>query len=737
MKTSGKVLITGGYGFIGSHVAERFNKEGYKVYIIDDLSSGRADNITIKHKGFNLDIIDQKCEEIFRSNRFDVVVHLAAITESHELNESLNEYTKSNVLGLSNILELSSKYNVSKVIFASSVDVYGDKGNGPYNEEMKVMPHTSLGISKEAGEGYCNYYSKRYNLETVILRISNVYGPRQPKQNGTLSNVLQKVSDDDTKLVINDKGYETRDYIYVEDVAFAIYECAIRKCQGTFNLSTNTENSLNDIMKYLKKVMDIDNVTYIDSVKNNGQHRLDNSLLINTVNWEPKYSLEEGLRKTLVWNKIHNDRVEDITETEVDNTEKNSHKILPYLENLIGFMIVAVFSYMQLLHENTAYSYNWDYKLIYIILIGIVYGIKQVSIAIALSCSLQIVLYLYTGRDIISFFYNVDNIAHLSIYILIGLIIGYVIDRKNRDIRFSNEAYDQSIEDYSFLNQIYDRILIQKNKLENQIIDSNDSFAKIYETTAKLESVEVEDIYTGAINVIEKIMKTDRVTLYILDNTKNFMRLVAKSKKLGKSIPVSVKVSDYTEIQDVIESKSVYVNRKLKPNIPILISPVYDNEDVVGIVSIHDVEFEELSLYYENLFHVVMRLISSSLSRAYRYKEDTRYIRYKGDTRFLQGEAFYNLLKSKEKARKSFEINYMVLTVDYSIDKADEDYYKLLSGRLSKVVRETDYLCMDEDDNIYILLSNIDQEDAGLVIERFRKNGIYVTIVESEQLLSA
>lgn len=736
MKTLGKVLITGGYGFIGSHVAERFNKEGYKIYIIDDLSSGRADNITIKHKRFNLDIIDQKCEEIFRSNRFDIVIHLAAVTESYGLNESLNEYTKSNVLGLSNILELSSKYNVPKVIFASSADVYGNRGNGPYTEDMKIMPHTSLGISKEAGEGYCRYYSKRYNLETVILRISNVYGPRQPKQNGTLSNILGKVFDDE-KLVINDNGYDSRDYIYVEDVAFAIYQCATMKCHGTFNLSTNTENSLNDIFEFLKKVTDIDNVTYEEYAKNIGQHRLNNSLLMNMINWEPKYSLEEGLRKTLVWNKIHNDRVEDIPETEVDNTQRTTPKILPYLENLIGFLIVAVFSYMQLLHEDVAYNYNWDYKLIYIILIGIVYGIKQVSIAIALSCSLQIVLYLYTGRDIISFFYNVDNIAHLSIYILIGLIIGYVIDRKNRDIIFTNEAYDQSVEDYSFLNKIYNRILIQKNKLENQIIDSNDSFAKIYETTAKLESVEVEDVYTGAINVIEKIMKTDRVTLYILDNTQQFMRLVAKSKKLGKSIPVSVKVSDYTEIQDVIISKGVYVNRKLKPNIPILISPVYDNEDVVAIVSIHDVKFEELSLYYENLFHVVMRLISSSLSRAYRYKEDTRYMRYKGDTRFLQGEAFSNLLISKEKARKSFEIDYIVLAVDYSIDKMNEEYYKLLSGRLSEVIRETDYLCMDEDNNVYILLSNIDQEAVQLVIERFRMNDVYVTIVESEKLLSA
>ena len=120
-----KVLVTGGYGFIGSFVAERFFKEGYKVFILDNLSSGKQRNVSIPHKAFALDVADKKCDEVFKSNKFDVVVHLAAqVSVATSMEDPLLD-SDTNVLGLVNMLKLSSKYGVSKFIFASSAAVYG------------------------------------------------------------------------------------------------------------------------------------------------------------------------------------------------------------------------------------------------------------------------------------------------------------------------------------------------------------------------------------------------------------------------------------------------------------------------------------------------------------------------------------------------------------------------------------------------------------------------------------
>lgn len=123
-----KVLITGGYGFIGSHVADRFYKEGYEVYIIDDFSAGRRERVACKHKGFTLSVEDSACEEVFRSFTFDIVVHLAAQANVQTSVVTPKKDAQSNVLGLVNMLSLAERYKVGKFLFASTTAIYGSQG---------------------------------------------------------------------------------------------------------------------------------------------------------------------------------------------------------------------------------------------------------------------------------------------------------------------------------------------------------------------------------------------------------------------------------------------------------------------------------------------------------------------------------------------------------------------------------------------------------------------------------
>ena len=190
-----KVLITGGYGFIGSFVAERFYKEGYEVFIIDNLSTGNKQNVDFKHKGYVLSVEDRKCEEIFRSNRFDTVVHLAAQVNVKTSIEDPILDSKSNVLGLSNMLSLAQKYNVHKFILASSAAVYGNNDEIPLSESSTCDPISPYGINKWIGETYCRKWKELYGLDTLCFRFSNVYGPRQGSvgEGGVISIFMEKV----------------------------------------------------------------------------------------------------------------------------------------------------------------------------------------------------------------------------------------------------------------------------------------------------------------------------------------------------------------------------------------------------------------------------------------------------------------------------------------------------------------------------------------------------------------
>jgi len=307
-----KVLITGGYGFIGSHVVDRFYKEGYEVYIIDDFSAGRRENVACKHKSYNLSVEDAACEEVFRSFPFDVVVHLAAQASVHASIKDPKADVKSNVLGLVNMLALAEKYKASKFLFASTAAVYGARDKVPLTEADVANPISPYGMSKWTGESYCAKWKELYGLDTVSFRFSNVYGPRQGSEGE--AGVIAKFHScllSGRLLEIFGDGEQTRDFIYVEDVADALFRASHSDLTGVHNLSTNTETSVNTLASTLISLHGKGGVVY--QPKREGDiHRssLSNEKLRNHLDWAPVYNLEEGLKRTYAYFKSQQEKEE-------------------------------------------------------------------------------------------------------------------------------------------------------------------------------------------------------------------------------------------------------------------------------------------------------------------------------------------------------------------------------------------------------------------------------------------
>ncbi|MER2171942.1 MAG: NAD-dependent epimerase/dehydratase family protein, partial [Psychrobacillus psychrodurans] len=298
-----RVLITGGYGFIGSHVADRYYKEGYEVFIIDDLSTGNRENITFKHKGYILSVKDPKCEEIFKSYQFDVVVHLAAQVSVAISLLNPREDIEINVVGLVNILTLSQRYKVKKFIFASSAAVYGFNDHLPLKEEEISKPISPYGISKWMGEEYCQKWRELHDFESVCFRFSNVYGPRQSNvgEGGVISIYLDRIINNQPLDLYGD-GEQTRDFIYVEDVSDAIFRASHSTIAGIYNLSTNMENSINNIIDKLKNIHgDIRTNNLLAREGDIYKSVLSNQKVMDALDWSPMYDMEAGLERTYSW----------------------------------------------------------------------------------------------------------------------------------------------------------------------------------------------------------------------------------------------------------------------------------------------------------------------------------------------------------------------------------------------------------------------------------------------------
>lgn len=304
MEQSTKVVVTGGAGFIGSNIVDTLLDRGMVPIIVDDLSTGKIENVNEKAIMYHQDVRDKKgLEKIFKTHNPDYVLHLAAqISVSRSVREPLYD-EEVNVKGTLNILEMSHKYGVKKLIFTSSGGVmYGENPEFPTPESVCPDPVSPYGISKLAGEKYVRFYGNEKGLRYTILRYGNVYGPRQsPDGEAGVIAIFTKKMLNKEPLTINGDGEYVRDYIYVGDVVEANL-LSLEKGNGeVFNIGTGIAKSVNDVFKSLKEHVYY-TIEPIYGEPRPGDLRkslLDNSHAREVLGWKPRYSFSDGLRETV------------------------------------------------------------------------------------------------------------------------------------------------------------------------------------------------------------------------------------------------------------------------------------------------------------------------------------------------------------------------------------------------------------------------------------------------------
>ena len=217
-----KILITGGAGFIGSHLADALILKNHEVTIVDNLSSGTNKFIPADSEFIEMDIRDEKLISLFESHHFDVVYHEAAQTMVPLSIQDPKFDAEENIVGLLNVLEASRKTNVKKIIFSSSAAIYGDNSNLPLEENELPAPTSFYGLTKWMTERYLDLYHSLFNLNYTILRYSNVYGPRQGANGeGGVIYLFAKALAQNKSFTIFGDGKQTRDFISVHDVVAA------------------------------------------------------------------------------------------------------------------------------------------------------------------------------------------------------------------------------------------------------------------------------------------------------------------------------------------------------------------------------------------------------------------------------------------------------------------------------------------------------------------------------------
>lgn len=298
------ILVTGGAGFIGSHLVRTLLSMGHKVMVIDDLRSGRRTNIPDQAGFICMDIDSPLLLDVMDRGRFQCVIHLAAQTRVDVSIRDPYGDTRNNIMGTVNVLEGARKTGVQRIIFASSAAVYGNppEEDLPLQEDHRLCPISFYGLSKAAAESYLHLYQQWYGLEYVVLRFANVYGERAGNgSEGGVINIFAEQAAHDRDITIFGDGLQSRDYIYVGDIVNGIVRAMTTDhANETYHLSTEREASLDDIVAALRHASGKALVPAYSKARSGDIYRsvLSNEKARQVLGWEPYMTLEDGIAST-------------------------------------------------------------------------------------------------------------------------------------------------------------------------------------------------------------------------------------------------------------------------------------------------------------------------------------------------------------------------------------------------------------------------------------------------------
>jgi len=306
-----KILITGGAGFIGSHVADLLLENEYDVCIVDNLSSGKLENVNPNAKFYKCDIRDSQIYKIIEDEKPQIIIHNAAqMSVRNSVEDPLND-ADINIIGGLNVLEAAKKAKVKKIIFASSGGVvYGEQQYFPADEDHPTKPICPYGVAKLSYEKYLYYYHYIFGIKYIALRYANIYGPRQDPygEAGVVAIFSKKLLSGDQP-VINGDGMQTRDYVYVKDVATANLLAVKTDYIGEINIGTALETNVNKIFNILKNAAGKHDLEEVHGPAKDGEQKrsvLSYRKARQILGWKPEVKLEEGLIKTFNWFKEEN-----------------------------------------------------------------------------------------------------------------------------------------------------------------------------------------------------------------------------------------------------------------------------------------------------------------------------------------------------------------------------------------------------------------------------------------------
>ena len=719
------ILLVGGSCSLINSMILKLRKEGHRIFLLtgDKYRHNKYERVFEKYE-FSYDC--ENLNDILESVNADVTILMGAFDTNYCWDGEEREIVLF-ISHLVNILVAYSVKNKKRLIFLSSDEIY----NGNYTEDIKEEePFSGVGIRADAlsqAEEICDNFRINRSLDIITLRLDHLYNI--PKERKDVNNIcadmcLNCMCDGHIKA----KTDHTFSLLYENDAVEYIYQFikTSNHKYSLYNLSSNDVVSEVKLAAMIQKAMEIESniVAFSDS---NGRCVLSGNRFEREFGVHAFGNLEKNIKDMVSYMKKH-----ESVFLKGDDLKLSWWKMLyekwkwlirtlfPFFENLVCFV---PFFMMNNRTVGSEYFANLDPFLLYVLLFAIVYGQQQATFSAILAVAGYMFRQMYT-RSSFEVLIDYNTYVWIAQLFILGLVVGYMRDQI-RIMRLESQELEEHLHRQIVdIRDISESNVRVKEVMEQQLIDHKDSIGKIYSITAGLEQRMPDEVIFYAVEMLGKLMKTKDVALYNVVS-KDYARIFSASSQKARSLGNSIRYREMTDIYDALKEQKVYINKKMDEQYPLMARGIYEGEEVQMIVMMWGLSWEKMTLGQANFLTVVSYLIQNAVLRAQRYMQALEEKRYSQNSRILEPEAFESLVQAYMKAK----LKNLVECVLIKVDVQNSEYQKT-DEQMSGYMRDSDYMGMLPDGNLYVLLTNTTREGAVIVQDRFKKNGYKTEYVE-------
>ncbi len=719
------ILLAGGSCSLIDSLILKLRKEGHRVYILtgDKYRHNKYEKVFEKYE-FAYD--SENLGEILQSVNPDVTILMGAFDTNYHWNEEGRETVRF-TSHLMNILVAFSAVKKGKLIFLSSDEVYSGDYRDDITEEVPTSGAGQRGDTIAQAEEICNNFRQNRGLDIVVLRLDHPYSI--PKEKKDVSNICARMCLECMKDgYIEASGNHTFSLLYEDDAVEFIFHVVKNKSHEKFlyQLSSNIVVSELELASMIQHAMN-STANIVTASGGSGRCVLSGECFEKEYGVHAFARLDETIEKMAAYMLKHKAVFVNEDQLQLPWWKRLWNKwkwlvgvLVPFVENLVCFI---PFFMMNNRTVGSRYFANLDPFLLYVLLFAIVYGQQQATFSAMLAVAGYMFRQMYTrsGLEVLLDYNTYVWVAQLFI---LGLVVGYMRDQI-RTMRMESQELEEhlsrQITDIKDINESNVRV---QGVMEQQLINQKDSIGKIYSITSELDQYMPDEVIFYAVEMLTKLMQTRDAAIYNVVN-REYARIFSASSKKARSLGNSVKYKEMTEIYEALSEKRVYINKRMNEQYPQMACAIYEGDEIQMIVMLWGLSWEKMTLGQANFLTVVSYLIQNAVLRAQRYIQALEAERYTEGSRILSPEAFEPMVQAYMDAELKNLVECVFLKVCVS-----QEHLLEIDEKMTAHLRDSDYLGMMPDGNLYVLLTNTTRENAGLVQERFEKNGYNTEVVE-------